>query len=266
MDEILIDEKRYVSSKQAAKLTGYAKDYIGQLCREGRVPARLVGRSWYVLETAIQDHRFGVTDIQNKEIERAAISAPVVFSQALETPRYEASPAEELLPSIKRKEEEIEDPAAESTEEPIAPEPLQDSWRAWFDHVADMGEIEATPANEPEMQEIVDGDEETGEEAEAVDVNVPIHAIYQEYQEPPRELLPHSVREEQTEGQELPVIRQEKLNNSGSRVMIRAIQVCSVLIALVAVSLAVIGSGYLDKYIISSSQARIFAGVELYNK
>ena len=62
MDEILIEEKKYVSSKRAAKMTGYAKDYIGQLCREGRVPARLVGRSWYVLETAIQDHRFGTTD------------------------------------------------------------------------------------------------------------------------------------------------------------------------------------------------------------
>ncbi|MHB1163603.1 MAG: hypothetical protein ACYCZZ_03760, partial [Minisyncoccota bacterium] len=62
MDELLIEGKKYISSKQAAKITGYAKDYIGQLCREGRVSARLVGRSWYVLEAAIQDHRFGAVE------------------------------------------------------------------------------------------------------------------------------------------------------------------------------------------------------------
>ena len=89
MDEILIEEKRYISSKRAAKITGYAKDYIGQLCREGRVPARLVGRSWYVLETAIQDHRFG-----NQEVE-----LPVP-----ESPKYEASPVE-ILPPVSRSDE-----------------------------------------------------------------------------------------------------------------------------------------------------------------
>ncbi len=59
MDEITLDDKTYVSSKRAAQITGYAKDYVGQLCREGRVEARLVGRNWYVLETSIRDHRFG---------------------------------------------------------------------------------------------------------------------------------------------------------------------------------------------------------------
>lgn len=37
MDELIIGEKTYLSSKRAAKITGYAKDYVGQLCREGRV-------------------------------------------------------------------------------------------------------------------------------------------------------------------------------------------------------------------------------------
>src|SRR5271155_2795244 len=59
MDEITLDDKTYVSSKRAAQITGYAKDYVGQLCREGRVEARLVGRNWYVLESSIRAHRFG---------------------------------------------------------------------------------------------------------------------------------------------------------------------------------------------------------------
>lgn len=59
MDELLIGDEKYISTKRAAKITGYAKDYVGQLCREGRVSARQVGRAWYVLETAIKEHRFG---------------------------------------------------------------------------------------------------------------------------------------------------------------------------------------------------------------
>ena len=50
--------RQYVSSKRAAKITGYAKDYVGQLCREGRVSARLVGRNWYVLESSIREAPF----------------------------------------------------------------------------------------------------------------------------------------------------------------------------------------------------------------
>lgn len=62
MDELVIGETRYVSSKKAAQITGYAKDYVGQLCREGKVEAKLVGRNWYVLESSILEHRFGKED------------------------------------------------------------------------------------------------------------------------------------------------------------------------------------------------------------
>lgn len=97
MDEILIEEKKYVSSKRAAKITGYAKDYIGQLCREGRVPARLVGRSWYVLESAIQDHRFGEPAEESKE----SITETSVFGSRWETPRYDSAEAENI-PSVNK--------------------------------------------------------------------------------------------------------------------------------------------------------------------
>src|SRR3990167_4508057 len=117
MDEILIEEKRYISSKRAAKLTGYAKDYIGQLCREGRVPARLVGRSWYVLETAITDHRFG----KGGKDEKQKNKAKPIFTSTWETPRYETLKAEASSPidsRIAEKEQEIE---SEDTEEvPVA--------------------------------------------------------------------------------------------------------------------------------------------------
>ncbi|MCL5794969.1 MAG: hypothetical protein M1338_01250, partial [Patescibacteria group bacterium] len=49
--------KKYISASRAAELTGYAGDYIGQLCRGKKISASLVGRSWYVLENEILDYK-----------------------------------------------------------------------------------------------------------------------------------------------------------------------------------------------------------------
>lgn len=57
MDELVVDGERYISSKRAARLSGYAKDYIGQLCRAGKIDAKMVGRSWYIKESALKEHR-----------------------------------------------------------------------------------------------------------------------------------------------------------------------------------------------------------------
>ncbi|MEK7613540.1 MAG: hypothetical protein AAB439_01525 [Patescibacteria group bacterium] len=56
MDELDLQGKKYISSKRASELTGYAKDYVGQLARGNKVPATRVGRSWYVEQEAILKH------------------------------------------------------------------------------------------------------------------------------------------------------------------------------------------------------------------
>lgn len=53
MDELEIQGRIYISSKRASELTGYAKDYIGQLAREGKIGGTRVGRAWYVDQEAI---------------------------------------------------------------------------------------------------------------------------------------------------------------------------------------------------------------------
>lgn len=243
MDEILIEEKKYVSSKRAAKMTGYAKDYIGQLCREGRVPARLVGRSWYVLETAIQDHRFGAPDGTV-----LPVSTP---PSTWESPRYEAS-SDELLPSINR----LRDTEKGVVSDNKASEYLQDSWRAWFDRVAETEAVAPAPVIEKTKTEAGDTEKE-GE------VNVPIHAVYRQ---PPEELLPRRHLEirppSEPAGQTTPH-RTRKVSN---KMMMRAVQIGSIALAAIAVAVAVVGSGYLDEYIISNSQVRIISGIGLYNK
>lgn len=47
----------YISASRAAEKVGYASDYIGQLCRSGKVPGKLVGRTWYVDQRALELHK-----------------------------------------------------------------------------------------------------------------------------------------------------------------------------------------------------------------
>lgn len=127
MDEITIDGKVYVSSKQAAKITGYAKDYVGQLCREGRVEARLVGRNWYVLEDAIREHRFGVSE------EEVPVPAPQAIPSRLESwqsPQYAAEvPA--IVPDLEPKT-----PSSADSSPAIAD--MQSAWKEWFEEKRPM--------------------------------------------------------------------------------------------------------------------------------
>lgn len=63
MEELEIQGKKYISSKRASKITGYAKDYIGQLARAGKIAATRVGRAWYVSEAEILKHA-GIGDVE----------------------------------------------------------------------------------------------------------------------------------------------------------------------------------------------------------
>ena len=249
MDELIIGEKKYVSSKQAAKVTGYAKDYIGQLCREGRVPARLVGRSWYVLESAIHDHRFG--EQKTKEEKEATTTSPL---PTWESPRYEAA-STEVLPSVNRLKDAGETPADDQGEDSEFAQRLQDSWRAWFDHVADVAP--SIPDVVPEKRE-----ESGGKEAdvEVEEVNVPIHTVYER---PPEELLPRSYIDTRVASEPE---EEERAPHNAVRRFGTAFQVVGASLALVMAILAVVGTGYFDEFIISNSQVGMIAGVSLYNR
>ncbi len=57
MEEISVKGEIYVKTSILAKKLGYTSDYIGQLCRAGAVNAQLVGRSWYVSEESLRQHK-----------------------------------------------------------------------------------------------------------------------------------------------------------------------------------------------------------------
>ncbi len=124
MDEITIEGKVYISSKQAAKITGYAKDYVGQLCREGRVDARHIGRNWYVLEDSIREHRFGVPEEKPVEAPRQVESAMNTVS-TWQKPQY-APEAPVSVPSLTPK-------APEAPVSTPAIADMQSAWKEWFE-------------------------------------------------------------------------------------------------------------------------------------
>jgi hypothetical protein len=45
---LFFDNKRYISIKEAGSVTGYSRDYIGQLARSNKIDSKRVGRTWYV--------------------------------------------------------------------------------------------------------------------------------------------------------------------------------------------------------------------------
>lgn len=128
MDELTIDGKIYLSSKRAAAITGYAKDYVGQLCREGRVEARLVGRSWYVYEPSIMKHRFDqeeqIVPADDPEIGEESpenLSEKTNEQAIFEDTRYE--PEEVKTIDLKNYEHsEVGEQVAE----------IENSWKQWF--------------------------------------------------------------------------------------------------------------------------------------
>lgn len=256
MDEILIEEKRYVSSKRAAKMTGYAKDYIGQLCREGRVPARLVGRSWYVLESAIQDHRFGTPDVQEEKTSKEEEVASQMPTDTWQSPQYEATDVE-MLPSLNRTEyKEIgKEPAKENQN-------IHDSWKEWFDRISDIPAAEPIASSEAEIDSSRAYEEEKKEsdiEEDAV-VAVPLRVVSQPL---PRELLPQtmsqaSIRSPQQEGR-------AKSTQRGVA-FTRSVQVVGALVAVASLALATVGSGYFDEYVMAHTKASMLTGAVIYSR
>ena len=55
--EIEVGGVSYVSSKRAAHISGYAQDYIGQLCRSGLIQAQRIGGLWYLTLDSLYQYK-----------------------------------------------------------------------------------------------------------------------------------------------------------------------------------------------------------------
>ncbi|MBL7045845.1 MAG: helix-turn-helix domain-containing protein [Parcubacteria group bacterium] len=59
MDQIQLSDRNYISAKRGAEITGYTQDYIGQLCRGGKIPAKRIGSNWYLSESDLMNYKSG---------------------------------------------------------------------------------------------------------------------------------------------------------------------------------------------------------------
>lgn len=57
MQEVKLGGKTFISVKRAAEITGYTRDYLGQLARGGKIESQRVGRSWYVNIDSLSKHQ-----------------------------------------------------------------------------------------------------------------------------------------------------------------------------------------------------------------
>lgn len=290
MNELTIDGKTYVSSKRAAEITGYAKDYIGQMCREGRVEARLVGRAWYVLETSLREHRFGSeTAVSEPE---APKKPSIVDTWA--TLRYEAEPSEaKAIPIFEKPSVNAFEMASEALSEshttvdesdsaqtPLAD--LQSAWKDWFarrelpapteEEQSETREYEALEANAtsyqtieepadasgtvPESEEIPERDEAP---LEPEPVRVPIERIHVK----PRVRVNEPIADAVPEGV---IIREKRVRRK--RKGYRSVYAAAALISIAAMLVALVGSGILDGYLhyLPPAAFDAVAGIHTYEK
>ena len=56
-ESLIIEGKQYISARRAAEIAAYSNDYVGQLCRSGKLACRMVGRFWYVDEKSLRKHQ-----------------------------------------------------------------------------------------------------------------------------------------------------------------------------------------------------------------
>lgn len=123
MDTLTVDGKTYVKAAKAAAEAGYTADYVGQLCRKKKLDATVIGKTWYVREGALREHKESKVRTNAKSTQRdlqkqkqyvaagGGSYVPTYRRRLLESNIEYMADAEELIPSIAGA------PAMENTEE-----------------------------------------------------------------------------------------------------------------------------------------------------
>jgi hypothetical protein len=258
MNELTLDGKIYVSSKRAAEMTGYAKDYVGQLCREGRVEARLVGRNWYILKSAIEKHRFSAEKTQESEDTQENTH---MQTASWDKPQYKIDEPVDL-PAINRLAEASQDIISE--EENDQPEPvttieaMQEAWRSWFTR-------DNEDSSGSEKIEIVQEAEISFKDDE---VAIPLKQLDEVSTESQalnlRRIRDYNPEEARYDEGERVIITETPRKANGGRYY-RTIQIACGITAIIAICIGYVGSGFLKENMISYRPVDLIAGVSVYN-
>lgn len=177
MEHISINGEKYVKASSIARELGYTSDYVGQLCRGGKVDAQLVGRSWFVSESSIRAHKnnryrstitkskkalkealHGHSDKQNRDLE-----TPASKETRPPRPNYE-SDYYDLIPQIP--ERDLANPSISTQSEDVVTEEVNNS------------KIEENEA--PAAVKTADTDESPSDSSQNIPIRVINKPIYRE--------------------------------------------------------------------------------------
>ncbi len=103
--DLFIEGKNYISVRRASQETGYAQDYIGQLCRQKKIPAKLVGRTWFVDIESLARYKSGIVPVTNNKISRSVEKPAHLGSTSI---NYEAESSVELPKLVKKRHYELD--------------------------------------------------------------------------------------------------------------------------------------------------------------
>ncbi len=82
-DSVILEGKIYISAKRAAKIINYAQDYIGQLCRSGKLDCKMIGRSWFVTEESLLAHRENAIDNTEERVLKAIKNNDIAVKETI---------------------------------------------------------------------------------------------------------------------------------------------------------------------------------------
>ncbi|HVY56006.1 MAG TPA: hypothetical protein VHC46_09650 [Thermodesulfobacteriota bacterium] len=241
MQELEIEGKTYISSRRAAEITGYAKDYVGQLCREGRVEARLVGRNWYILESSIREHRFG----EEEKTQEMADAAP---QRAWESPVYVPERPQPVPMLTPREASEARESyqGAEKPDHGALLTDMQSAWQEWFTRKKEHAEPLEEATEQPVSIVRSPDEEELPEEAEAIMASEPQNTLDLTHIDELRgEVEEEDEAAEEEPEEEYEEIVEERVRRYPGTAPIRA---AFIAITLIAIVVTLIGTGFAGKY------------------
>lgn len=90
MSNININVANKISLAEAARMTGYHQDYLGQLCRGGKLKATKYGRNWFTTTEAIEDFRKALLSLFETQPDQNAIE-PETLDEVIDQPILQAS-------------------------------------------------------------------------------------------------------------------------------------------------------------------------------
>jgi len=62
-------DEKIISTTEASEISGYSKDYVGQLCREGKLDCRRISGQWHVDEESLKKYKQGEVAQSDEEDE-----------------------------------------------------------------------------------------------------------------------------------------------------------------------------------------------------